>query len=108
MDRLDHIRAGQHEVIVAPLERFSAEVIGREVVALDVRAHRAVEYQHAVVEGVEVARVAVGERARGARVGWGARGLCRSIGHVPEMKTARMRERRAGALADVLRGRKLP
>jgi len=26
----------------------------------------------------------------------------------PEMKTARMRERRAGALADVLRGRKLP
>ena len=34
-------------LIVAPLERLAAEVVGGQVVALDVRAHRAVVHEHA-------------------------------------------------------------
>ena len=87
-------------MVVAPLERLSAEIIGGEGVALNVRSHGAVEHEHSAIQRVEVAPVAVGK--------W-LSGCCRGLGHDRStMKMARMRERRAGALANVLRGRKLP
>jgi hypothetical protein len=40
-------------MIVAPLEALSSEIVGREVVFLDARAHGAVEYQHLPLKGVQ-------------------------------------------------------
>ena len=54
MDRLDDVRAREDEVVVAALERLAAEVLGRQVVALDARAHRAVVDEDALGEGVQV------------------------------------------------------
>ena len=54
VDRLDDVGAREDEVVVAALERLAAEVVGREVVALDVRAHRAVVDEDALGEGVEI------------------------------------------------------
>ena len=97
---LNDVGTRQYEVIVAPFQRFAAEVLRGQVVALDVRAHRPIEDEHALVQSVEVAGVAIGKCGASSRSG---------VGHVFDtMKTARMRKRRAGALADVLRGRNLP
>ena len=73
VDRLDDVGAREHQVVVAPLERSPAEVVGRQVVALDARPHRAVEHEHALPEGGEIIGI---DRGRG--VGQGCRGVVRS------------------------------
>jgi hypothetical protein len=57
VDRLDDVGPGQDEVVVAPFERFATEVVGGQVVALDVRPHRAVVDEHPTCECLEVRRV---------------------------------------------------
>ena len=54
VDALDDVRPRQNQMVVASLERLSAEVLGGEMVPLDVRAHGAVEHEHAFVERIEV------------------------------------------------------
>ena len=49
----DEVGPGEHELLVAALERLAAEVVGTEVVALHPGAERAVEHQHAFGERVE-------------------------------------------------------
>ena len=49
----DEVGPGEHEHLVAALERLAAEVVGAEVVALHPGAERAVEHQHALGERVE-------------------------------------------------------
>ena len=49
VDRLDDVGAGEDEVVVAAFERLPAEILGREVEALDARAHRAVVDEDALV-----------------------------------------------------------
>ena len=63
VDRLDDVGPREHEVVVAALERLAAEVLGREVMALDVRPHRAVEDEHAAREGREVRGLGRADRA---------------------------------------------
>ena len=50
-------------MVVAPLERLAAEILGGRGGALDVRPHRAVEDEHAVGEGVEVRVRGIGDVA---------------------------------------------
>ena len=54
MDLLDHIRAGEREIIDGTLKRPAAVVLGGEVACLDLRAHPAVEYDDALLEGREI------------------------------------------------------
>ena len=49
----DEVGAGEHEVLVAALERGAAEVVGAEVLRLDPGAERAVEHEHALAQSVE-------------------------------------------------------
>ena len=49
----DEVGPGEHELLVAALERLAAEVVGAEVLALHPRAERAVEHEHAFGERVE-------------------------------------------------------
>ena len=49
----DEVGAGEHEHLVAALERLAAEVVGAEIVALHPGAERAVEHEHALGERVE-------------------------------------------------------
>ena len=51
----DEIGPGEHEVLVATLELGPAEVVGREVAALDPRAERAVEDEHPLTKCFEEA-----------------------------------------------------
>ena len=51
----DDVGPGEAEHLVAPLERRAAEVVGREVETLDVGAEGAVEDDHPLVHGIEVA-----------------------------------------------------
>ena len=44
----DEVGAGEHEVLVAALERRAAEVVGPEVLVLHPGAERAVEDEHAL------------------------------------------------------------
>ena len=50
---VDEIGPGEHEVLVAALERGAAEVVGTEVLVLDPGAEGAVEDEHALAERVE-------------------------------------------------------
>ena len=59
VDRLDDVGPREHEVVVAPLERFPAEVLRRQVVALDVRPHRAVVDEDATSQRFEVSELAM-------------------------------------------------
>ena len=52
----DEIGAGEHEVLVAALERGAAEVVGSQALVLHPGAERAVEHEHALRERVEEAR----------------------------------------------------
>ena len=54
MDLLDHIRAGEREIIDGTLKRPAAVVLGGEVACLDLRAHPAVEYDDALLKGREI------------------------------------------------------
>jgi hypothetical protein len=51
VDLLDHVGAGDDQVVVAPLQPLAAEVARGEVVALDGGAHGAVEHEDAFGEG---------------------------------------------------------
>jgi len=53
VNSLNDVGTREHEVIVAPLQRFSTEIIGGEMMSLDVRAHRAVEHEDLFAERVE-------------------------------------------------------
>ncbi len=53
----DHVGSGEAQHLVAALERFATEVVGREVEALHVRAERAVIDDHTFVDEFEVGRV---------------------------------------------------
>ena len=63
VDGLDDVGAGEHEVVVAPLERLAAEVLRRRMVQLNVRPHRAVVHQHPIRQGAQVTRSARHESA---------------------------------------------
>ena len=67
----DEVGPGEHELLVAALERLAAEVVGPEVLALHPRAERAVEHEHALGERVEervfARRCRRGERCRADR-----------------------------------------
>ena len=54
VDAADDVRAGQDQVVIAPFQRLPAEIIGGEVVALNVGPHGAVEDQDVVREGFEI------------------------------------------------------
>jgi hypothetical protein len=54
VDLTDHVRPGEHEVIVAALECLAAEVLCREVVTLNTCAHGPIEDQDAAGQCVEV------------------------------------------------------
>ena len=54
MDRLDHVGAREHEIVVAPFQRLSPKVLGGEVVALDVRPHCAVVDQDSTTQCLEI------------------------------------------------------
>jgi hypothetical protein len=54
MDRLDDVRPREDQMIVAPLERLAAEILGRRVVQLDIRTHRAVEDQNPLIERAKI------------------------------------------------------
>ena len=79
----DEVGPGRDEVLVAALERFAAEVVGAEVVALHPRAERAVEHEHALVERVE-------ERVHGAAADGrrGSSGVCIPPGYVAPRRTS--------------------
>ena len=49
----DEVGPGEHEVLVAALERRAAEVVGAEVVALHPGAERTVEHEDALAQRVE-------------------------------------------------------
>src|SRR5258708_7452726 len=57
MNFLDHIGAGNYEIVVATIELFAAEVFRRQVKALDASSHRAVIYQHLFLESVEITQI---------------------------------------------------
>ena len=89
----DEVGPGEHEVLVAALERGAAEVVGAEVLALDPGAERAVEDQDALAQGgEELGHCAPGYRRAFARSGRPsfdrARGPARS-GCVLATRTAR-------------------
>jgi hypothetical protein len=95
---LNDVRAREDEVVVAPLERRAPEVRRREVVPLDVRAHRPVVDEHAARELGEVRSL----RGGGGALGAGGRG-----GHDGNVvarceKKSPDARRRAGALAGYL------
>ena len=54
MNLLDHVWAGDGEVIHGTLKRPAAVVLGGEVACLDLRAHPAVEDDDALLEGREI------------------------------------------------------
>ena len=54
MDLLDHVGSGDRQVIDGTLKRPAAVVVGGEVACLDLRAHPAVEYDDALLEGREI------------------------------------------------------
>jgi hypothetical protein len=54
VDLADHVRPRDDEVVVAPLQRVAAEVVRRQVVALDGGAHRPVEDEDALGQGRQV------------------------------------------------------
>ena len=49
----DEVGPGEHELLVAALERLAAEVVGAEVLALHPGAERTVEHEHPLGERVE-------------------------------------------------------
>jgi len=51
VDRLDDVRAREHQVLVAAFERRPAEVVRGQIPALDGGAHRAVEDEDAFRQG---------------------------------------------------------
>jgi hypothetical protein len=52
VDRLDHVGAGDRQVVVAAFPALAAEVLGAEFAGLQLGAHRAVEKQNAVTQRV--------------------------------------------------------
>src|SRR5688572_22774101 len=57
MNRLDYIGTRNDQMIITAFQRFPAEVLGREVEALDARAHRAIVDEDAFFQSSEVGRV---------------------------------------------------
>ena len=74
----DHVGPGEHEHLVAALEVGAPEVVGGEVPGLDARAEGAVEDDHALGRGVEIAAVRHSHEATGVapapRSAFGLRG----------------------------------
>ena len=60
VDRLDDLGLRDDEVVVAAVVLLAAEVLGGQVLRLQAGAHRAVEDQDLLFEGVEIAAVGVG------------------------------------------------
>ena len=89
---LDDVGAGQREVVVAAFPALAAEVRGRELPHLELRAHPAVEEQHALPERFEET---AGHEGEGG-VSWG-RGR-RDGGPAAEREAYRTLERPATAL----------
>jgi len=57
VDSLNDVGSREDEVVVAPLQRLSAKILGGEMMSLDVRAHRAIEHEYAFAERVEISRL---------------------------------------------------
>src|SRR5512139_850335 len=57
MDRLDHVRPRDHQIIVAAVERFAAEVDRAEVARLHAGAHRAVKDDDVIGQRIKIAAV---------------------------------------------------
>ena len=71
----DEVGAGEHEVLVAALERGAAEVVGAEVLVLDPGAERAVEDEDALAQERRGNRTF----APGYRSGFALRPVIRSL-----------------------------
>ena len=92
VDFLDDVGTRQNEMIVASFERFSAEILSRKIVALDVRPHRAVVNQYPALNLIQITRLNL------------------SIGHAYSARPRSLRaitkkparKRQASALADCL------
>ncbi len=54
MEPLDHIGSGDAEYLVAPLELWSPEIVGAEVLGLQPRAGRAVVDDDATASGFDI------------------------------------------------------
>ena len=54
MQRLHGVGTGHDEQFIAPFQGAAAEVVGGEVLSLQVRSGCAVEYQHPLCEGVQI------------------------------------------------------
>ena len=60
MQRLDDIRAGEHQMFVEAVVAHAAVVVGRQVQALDVRPGCPVEDDDVIFNSIQVAPVGVG------------------------------------------------
>ena len=56
VDLVHGVGPGHHQQFVAPLELGAAEVLGGQLLQLQVGPHGAVEHDHALARGLEVAR----------------------------------------------------
>ena len=59
MYRLDCLRVGDHQVVVAAVGAFSTKLFGSQIHFLQAGAHGAVENQNALVQGIQVSSVGV-------------------------------------------------
>ena len=57
MDRLNDVRPSDDQVVIASLERLSAEIVGREVEALYAGPHRAVVHEDSGFKSFEIGRI---------------------------------------------------
>src|SRR5205085_5015407 len=61
VDAVDHLRADEDQILVAALQRQAAVILGGEVGGVDLRPHRPIEEEDALLQFLQVA--AVGPRA---------------------------------------------
>jgi hypothetical protein len=92
--RLDHVRPGEAQHLVAALQRRAPEVVGPEVETLHERAERTIEDDDALVDRIEVGLPHGRARYRWAGPGQGA------FGPPPYTHAADLKERGLHELAE--------
>ena len=62
MNRLDDIRFGDHQIVVAAVQFFAAEIDRAEVARLHAGAHRAVEDHDVIGQRIEIGSVGMRDK----------------------------------------------
>ena len=60
MNGLNHVRTGDDQIIVAAVEVLTAKILRGEVVILDAGAHGAIKDDDMILDGIQVAAIAIG------------------------------------------------